>query len=66
MGKVKIDLVSSHRRSKVEKTDKRLNKVRIFISKGEKELTKEVEAYALEREVNRWTRDGYKVSINNF
>lgn len=62
----KEDLVSKHRKSKIDLKDKRSTKIEIRLTHPRKSVqVKTIELYRLESEKLKWGRDGWNVDISN-
>lgn len=62
----KEDLVSKHRKSKIDLQDKRSTKIEIRLTHPRKSVqVKTIELYQLESEKVKWGRDDWEISISN-
>ena len=62
----KPDLITKHKKSKIDTKDKRSTKIEIRLTHPRKSVqVKTIELYQLESEKAKWGKDGWEVSISN-
>jgi len=62
----KEDLVTKHRKSKIDLKDERTTKIEIrLVHPRRSVMVKTIEMYQLESERSKWAKDGWELFLNN-